>query len=44
MRTVLHCPYEVTPNVSEVLLLLASIGDDDYRFPVLLVPVARFMW
>ena len=43
-RAVLHCPYEVTPNVSEVPLLLASIDDDDDRFPVLLVPIARFIW
>ena len=27
------------PNLSEVLLLLASMDDDDDRFPVLLVPV-----
>ena len=26
------------------VLLLASIDDDDDRFPVLLVPVTRFMW
>ena len=43
-RSVLHCPYEVAPNVSEVLLLLASMDDDDDTFPVLLVPVARFAW
>ena len=43
-RTVFHCPSEVTPNVSEVLLLLASMDDDDNRLPVLLVQVARFMW
>ena len=43
-RTVLHCPSEVTQNVSEVILLLASMDEDDDRFPVLLVPVARFMW
>ena len=43
-RTVFHCPSEVTPNVSEVLLLLASMDDDGDRFPVLLVQVARCMW
>ena len=34
--TVFHCPSEVTPNVSEVLVLLASMDDDDDWFPVLL--------
>ena len=43
-RVVIHCPYEDMPNLSEALLLLASMDDDDDRFPVLLVPVARFMW
>ena len=39
--TVLHCPSGVTPKVSEDL---ASIDNDDDRFPVLLVPFAQFMW
>ena len=31
LRTVLRRPSEVTPNVSEVILLLASIDDDNDR-------------